>query len=236
MCGAGRRARHRRPSSKSRWSIDYVIDALTGALVAELPRTPTVAHGNASALDELGEMKTFSIEITGGKRVMRDARLNIETYDLAYLDPVGGKLPGNLVAHPWSPAAVSAHTNAALVATFLRDVLKRNNIDNMGGRLVSTVNCVVKQFEQPPGSKIWLNAFWDGTQMLYGQGQFDGKLRSLASSLAVVAHELFHGVTGGTARLIYQGESGALNESYSDIFGTIIANQRASRISRNGTG
>jgi Zn-dependent metalloprotease len=103
-------------------------------------------------------------------------------------------------------------------------VLKRNNIDNMGGRVVSTVNCVVKQFEEPPGSKVWLNAFWDGIQMLYGQELFDGKLRSMASSLSVVAHELFHGVTGATARLIYLGETGALNESYSDIFGTLVAN------------
>jgi Zn-dependent metalloprotease len=204
--------------------FDYVIDALTGALVAELPRTPTMADATDSGLDELGNMKTFSIEVTGSKRAMRDARLNVETYDFAYLDPAGGNLPGNLVAPPWSPAAVSAHTNAAIIATFLRDVLKRNNIDNMGGRMVSTVNCVVKQFERPPGSKIWLNAFWDGTQMLYGQAPFDGKLRPLASSLAVVAHELFHGVTGNTARLIYQGESGALNESYSDIFGMIVAN------------
>lgn len=204
--------------------FDYVVDALNGALVAELPRTPAVAHGTASARDELGRMKTFNIEVTGGKRVMRDARLNIETYDLGYRDPVGGKLPGNLVAHPWSPAAVSAHTHAAMVTTFLRKVLKRNNIDNMGGRVVSTVNCVVKQFEQPPGSKVWLNAFWDGTQMLYGQQRLGGQLRSLASSLSVVAHELFHGVTGATARLIYLGESGALNESYSDIFGTLIAN------------
>ena len=96
--------------------------------------------------------------------------LNIETYDFGYRDPVGGKLPGKLARQPWSPAAVSAHTHAAMVTTFLRKVLKRNNIDNMGGRVVSTVNCVVKQFEQPPpGSKVWLNAFWDGTQMLYGQ-------------------------------------------------------------------
>jgi Zn-dependent metalloprotease len=204
--------------------FDYVVDALTGALVAELPRTPAIAHGTASARDELGRIKTFNIEVTGGKRVMRDARLNIETYDLGYRDPVGGKLPGNLVAHPWSPAAVSAHTHAAVVTTFLRKVLKRNNIDNMGGRVVSTVNCVVRQFEQPPGSKVWLNAFWDGTQMLYGQERLGGQLRSLASSLSVVAHELFHGVTGATARLVYLGESGALNESYSDIFGTLIAN------------
>jgi Zn-dependent metalloprotease len=204
---------------------DYVIDALTGALVAELPRTPTMATATDTGLDELGNLKTFGIEVSGGRKAMRDARLNIETYDFGYHDPVGGKLPGQLVASPWSAAAVSAHTNAAAVATFLRDVLKRNNIDNMGGRVISTVNCVVKQFEQPPpGSKIWLNAFWDGTQMLYGQAPFGDKLRSLASSLSVVAHELFHGVTGGTARLIYQGETGALNESYSDIFGTIISN------------
>ncbi|WP_291685586.1 M4 family metallopeptidase [Bradyrhizobium sp.] len=222
------RSRNKGKASSARHQIplmfDYVIDALNGALVAELPRTPALRHGTASARDELGRMQTFNIEIKGGKRIMRDAMLNVETYDFAYRDPVGGKLPGNLAASPWSPAAVSAHAHAAAVTTFLRKVLKRNNIDNMGGRVVSTVNCLVKQFEQPPGSKVWLNAFWDGTQMLYGQGRFDGKLRSMASSLSVVAHELFHGVTGATARLIYLGETGALNESYSDIFGALIAN------------
>ncbi|MGA7803319.1 M4 family metallopeptidase [Bradyrhizobium sp.] len=212
---------------------DYVIDALTGALVAELPRTPTIAVGTGKGLDELGEMKTFGIEISAGKRAMRDARLNIETYDFAFLDPVDGNLPGKMVRDPWSAAAISAHTNAGAVVTFLRDVLKRNNVDNMGGPIVSTVNCVVRRFEQPPtGSKIWLNAFWNGTQMLYGQAPFDGKLKSLASSLAVVAHELFHGVTAHTARLVYQGETGALNESYSDIFGTIISNRAEPNIAK----
>ncbi|MGA7994969.1 MAG: M4 family metallopeptidase [Bradyrhizobium sp.] len=223
------RSRNKGKASKTHHQIplvfDYVIDARNGALVAELPRTPAARHGTASAADDLGRMKTFNIETKGGKRVMRDAILNIETCDFGYRDPVGGKLPGDLAASPWSPAAVSAHTHAATVATFLRKVLKRNNIDNMGGRVVSTVNCVVKQFEKPPGSKVWLNAFWDGIQMLYGQEQLDdGQLRSMASSLSVVAHELFHGVTGATARLVYLGETGALNESYSDIFGTLIAN------------
>jgi Zn-dependent metalloprotease len=205
--------------------FDYVIDARNGALVAELPRTPAARHGTASARDELGRLRTFDIELKDGKRVMRDAVRNIETCDFGYRNPVGGKLPGNLASSPWSPAAVSAHTHAATVTEFLRKVLKRNNIDNMGGRVVSTVNCVVKQFEEPPGSRVWLNAFWDGAQMLYGQEQLDdGQLRSMASSLSVVAHELFHGVTGATARLVYLGETGALNESYSDIFGTLIAN------------
>jgi Zn-dependent metalloprotease len=211
---------------------DYVIDALTGALVAELPRTPTIAVGTGKGRDELGKMKTFGIEFRGGKRAMRNARLNIETYDFGFRDPVDGSLPGKQVRHPWSAAAVSAHTNAAIVASFLRDVLKRNNVDNMGGKIVSTVNCVVKRFERPKGSNIWLNALWNGTQMLYGQAPFDGRLKSLAASLSVVAHELFHGVTGHTARLIYQGETGALNEYYSDIFGTIISNYAEPNIAK----
>jgi Zn-dependent metalloprotease len=204
--------------------FDYVIDALTGALVAELPRTPTMAE--ETGVDELGNTKTFGVEVKGNKKNLRDPTLNIETYDFEFRDPevLGGSLPGTLVGSPFSSAAVSAHVNATAVATFLRDVLKRNNIDNKGGRMISTVNCVVKRFEDPPGSKIWLNAFWDGNQMVYGQAPLNGELKSLSSSLTVVAHELFHGVTGTTARLVYQSETGALNESYSDVFGIIVGN------------
>jgi len=205
---------------------DYVIDALTGSLVAELPRTPSMANANDTAVDEFGKSQTFAIVVTGNKKTMRNAALNIETFDFRFRDPevMGGSLPGTLNTTPWTKAAVSAHVNASIVASFLRDVLKRNNIDNKGGKLVSTVNCVVKRDEDPVGSRNWLNAFWDGTQMVYGQVSFNGALRSLASSLDVVAHELFHGVTDKTARLVYENESGALNESYSDIFGVIVSN------------
>jgi Zn-dependent metalloprotease len=205
---------------------DYVIDALTGALVAELPRTPSMASQNDTAADELGKSQRFVIEVNGAKKTMRNATLNIETFDFRFRDPevLGTSLPGTLMTTPWSKAAVSAHVNATVVASFLRDVLKRNNIDNKGGKLVSTVNCVVKRDEDPVGSKNWLNAFWDGKQMVYGQVTFNGTLRSLASSLDVVAHELFHGVTEATSRLVYESESGALNESYSDIFGILVSN------------
>ena len=202
---------------------DYVVDALSGSLVAELPRTPTATE---SAPDEHGEVRTFGVDMVGNSKVMRDPALNIETYDFRFADPQGGGLPGKLAASPFTPAAVSAHVNAARVATFLRETLKRNNIDNSGGRMVSSVNCVLKRDEDPPGSKIWLNAFWDGNanQMIYGQATFNDRLQSLSASLSVVAHELFHGVTGATSRLVYQGETGALNESYSDIFGILVAN------------
>jgi bacillolysin/neutral peptidase B len=60
--------------------------------------------------------------------------------------------------------------------------------------------------------------------MVYGQVLRGTELRSLAANLDVVAHEMFHGVTDHTSRLEYAFQSGALNESYSDIFGTIVAN------------
>lgn len=210
--------------------FDYVIDARTGSLVAALPRTPSMAAATAQAVDELGVTQTFGIDTNGSAQVLRDITLNIETYDFKWADPKAQakKLPGNIYASPpeWTSAAISAHANAAAVASFMRDVLKRNNIDDKGGRIVSSVNCIWKVYEDPPGSKNWLNAFWDPDrkQMIYGQATVDDRLRSLASSLDIVAHELFHGVTDHTSKLEYAFESGALNESYSDIFGVIISN------------
>ena len=60
--------------------------------------------------------------------------------------------------------------------------------------------------------------------MVYGQVLRRDELRSLSANIDVVAHEMFHGVTDHTARLEYACQSGALNESYSDIFGIIVAN------------
>ena len=65
------------------------------------------------------------------------------------------------------------------------------------------------------------NAYWNGSQMAYGDG--DGSnFVELSGDLDVVGHELSHGVTDATSDLIYQNESGALNEAFSDIMGTAI--------------
>ncbi len=66
----------------------------------------------------------------------------------------------------------------------------------------------------------YVNAFWNGQEMTYGDG--NGIATTPLISLDVVAHEIAHGVTEFTANLIYQGEAGALNESFSDIFGAAI--------------
>jgi len=206
--------------------FSYVVDAHTGKVVAELPRTPTVAV-QETLVDGLGKPRKIELDKTGNSKTLLDGTLNIQTFDFKFKDPVvqSNSLPGTAIKNPpaFTPAAVSAHANATAVCVFLRDVLKRNNIDNHGGVMRSSINCV-DQSDSPDG-KQWTNAFWNGEQMVYGQRLLaTGAFLSLAVALDVVGHEMMHGVTDRTAGLVYQFQSGALNESYSDIFGIAITN------------
>ncbi|MCX8128658.1 MAG: M4 family metallopeptidase [Clostridia bacterium] len=108
-------------------------------------------------------------------------------------------------------ASVSAHYYSGLVYDFYKLLFNRNSINNNGMSVVSTTHY---------GSS-YNNAFWDGTQMVYGDG--DGtQFTYLSGDLDVVAHELTHGITQYTANLVYSNQSGALNESMSDVFGVLI--------------
>jgi len=204
--------------------MDYVVDAHTGKVVAEVPRTPNMASTVEQAQDGLNQARPIRVEIAGAKKILQDTSVNVQTFDFEFHDPSVNRdqLPGKAIdrpPNPWAPSAVSAHANTVEVAEFLRNVLGRNNIDNKGGAINGSINCVVAA--ETKVAKEWLNASWNGDQMVYGQRQ-DGT--SLSVNLDVVGHEIFHGVTRATARLEYAFESGALNESYSDIFGVIIAN------------
>ena len=87
----------------------------------------------------------------------------------------------------------------------------RNSLDGRGLPLVASVHF----------GKSYDNAFWDGTQMVFGDG--DGVIfLSFTRSIDVIGHELAHGVTQYTSGLNYQDQSGALNESVSDVFGVLV--------------
>jgi len=131
----------------------------------------------------------------------------------------GTRLPGKMVrdehgAAVADKAANQAFDNAGTTYDFYEQVLHRNSIDGSGLRIDSSVHY----------SKNYNNAFWNGSQMVYGDG--DGKLfTSFTGALDVIAHELTHGVTQYTVPgggLVYDGQSGALNESISDVFGSIV--------------
>jgi Zn-dependent metalloprotease len=109
---------------------------------------------------------------------------------------------------------------------FFDTVLQRDGVDGKNMPLVSIVNCVYRPSR--PDSRELQNAFWDrdGHRMLYGQTMAAdlGRLVSYSRFIDVIAHELTHGVTQFTCELDYVDESGALDESFSDIFAVIIKN------------
>lgn len=202
--------------------VNIIVDAETGKLIKATPRT-TELTAQAAGDDEI--QYDISVRENGEVIEMVDDDLNVITYDLDSKSyAMEGALPGLLISlndERWLPAGVNAHFNACKVAVFLKNVLKRNGIDNQGMNLVSTVRCV-----QGFGMLTWDNAVWYSSkkQMVYGQVDVDGVRRTLARSLSIVAHEVMHGVTEATSNLEFVNQTGALNESYSDIFGIIIAN------------
>ncbi|MDH6574827.1 M4 family metallopeptidase [Kitasatospora sp. MAP5-34] len=124
--------------------------------------------------------------------------------------------PGRPVRREGGPPAKDACVNRAydaLGATFAlyEEVYGRNSVDNDWLPLDATVH-YGEQYD---------NAFWDGSRMVFGDG--DGVMfNDFTSSQDVIGHELTHGVTQYSAALDYQGQSGALNESVSDVFGSLV--------------
>jgi Zn-dependent metalloprotease len=125
-------------------------------------------------------------------------------------------LPGKVVRSEGGAAGRDTAVNEAydgLGATydFYLAAYERNSIDDEGMHLDATVHY---------GQK-YDNAFWNGQQMVFGDG--DGDLfNRFTASLDVIGHELTHGVTGDEAQLVYMGQPGALNESISDVFGSLV--------------
>jgi bacillolysin/neutral peptidase B len=211
--------------------VDYVIDAHTAEIVARPPRVQSATWTRSEGTVQIqGIQHTVRLERDEQNNLrLNDTVRNVRTYDFKFRDArlMRRQLPGDLVANPpdpWLQAAISAHVNAVTVAEFLLTVLHREGLDDHGEPLISSINCTSRNLD--PANQEWRNAAWTGTQMIYGQRMVNGDLRSYAVARDVVAHEIIHGLTDRTARLEYQMESGALNESYSDIFGIIISNWR----------
>jgi Zn-dependent metalloprotease len=109
------------------------------------------------------------------------------------------------------PSVNRAFDGLGATREFYSDVFNRNSIDDQGMRLDGYVHHGVE----------YNNAYWDGQQMVFGDG--DGVLfTDFTSSLDVIAHELAHGVTEHTSGFEYHVQQGALNESMSDVFGSLV--------------
>ena len=110
---------------------------------------------------------------------------------------------------------VDAHFFAERTLSYFRSTFGRNGIDNNNNSLKWTFMVSRTHY----GSN-YNNAFWDGSSMTYGDG--DGTTYRPFDAVDVVGHEMIHGITERTSNLTYSNESGAANESFSDIFGTVV--------------
>ena len=133
-------------------------------------------------------------------------------YDAAGAEMLPGKVVRNEGgASGRDPAVNEAYDGLGATYDFYLAAYERNSIDDEGLHLDATVHY---------GQK-YDNAFWNGQQMVFGDG--DGDLfNRFTVSLDVIGHELTHGVTGDEAQLVYMGQPGALNESISDVFGSLV--------------
>ena len=145
---------------------------------------------------------------------------------IVYSADQGSSLPGRKVRGEGEPpsgdvGADEAYDGSGATYDLYSDVYQRNSIDGNGLRLDSTVHY----------QKGYDNAFWNGQQMVYGDGDEDQPpadrlFNRFTIAIDIIGHELTHGVTQYEAKLIYRNQSGALNESMSDVFGVLVK-QRA---------
>ena len=163
-------------------------------------------HGIAS----MSSLKMAMMPIqTGKQRTVYDAKN-------------GSTLPGVMVRSEGSPAGLDVAVNEAydgsgVTYDLFAEIYGRNSIDGKGLRLDSTVHYQTS----------YDNAFWDGRQMVYGDGDEDLPISQrlfnrFTIAIDVIGHELTHGVTQNEADLAYWDQPGALNESISDVFGVLV--------------
>jgi bacillolysin len=220
------------------WAL--FIDARTGLVVHKYNALETQA---ASGLGTgvLGDHKKMSASHSGATFVARDIQRPavLETYDFRHnvflfapyyngTVPLTPGLLGTDTDNDWSDGSVvDAHTYAGWTYDYYFKQQGRHGINGADMTIVSLVNPVALSDIGRVPDDFFTNAFWDGSEMVYGIGYPRplgpwSQIRPLCASLEIVAHELTHGVTDYTSNLIYEGESGALNEAFSDIMGVSV--------------
>lgn len=190
---------------------EVLVDAKTGKAI----RIHTHIHHQDVAAT--GDSKyNGQVNITANKAgktyELTQTAQGIETYSMSngtnYLNAVD--VTSSSSHFSADDVAVQAHWGAEKTHTYFKNKHGRNSYDNSGSAIKSYVHY----------SSNYANAFWDGSKMTYGDG--DGVNYDAMVSLDIVAHEIAHGVTEYSANLVYEKEPGALNESFSDIFGEAI--------------
>lgn len=206
---------------------DYIVDAHSGAILTKWDSLQTAAATGTGNTQYSGA-KTINVNTNAGGWELRDVAsgMNYATYNLNHATSGTGSIytdtdntwgdganyveGSSTTAANGQTAGVDAHFGIGATYAYYFNVLGRNGIDGAGRATYSRVHY----------SNNYDNAFWDDNCfcMTYG----DGSSFTTLTSIDVAGHEMAHGVTSRTAGLVYSGESGGLNESFSDINGTMV--------------
>lgn len=191
------------------WQIDEITVLSDGGIhFSNTGDTSNISSQNLFQMAGFSEGKYRLRETTRGKGILTLNAGSGEGFS-TYVDYVQDQLP---VLDDEDRAGVGIHWAAEKTYDFYMETFNRNSYDDEGGVLVSYADWMV--------GDVRFNAFWSGGYAAYGAG--DGEEVGSLGTLDVVGHEITHGVTQHSAGLVYQGESGALNESFSDIFGIAV--------------
>ncbi|WP_315112842.1 M4 family metallopeptidase [Clostridium intestinale] len=211
-------------------NYDVYIEVNSGNVIQKENKMRFDGATTGKGIDVLGKTKNLNLFLSSGVYQMKDvskaATNGITTYSfnngVDYMKLVTNNTNSfNTEAYK---ASVSAHYNAGKVIDFYKNLFNRNSLDNQGMAIKSYTHYDVD----------YNNAFWDGYEMIYGDG--DGEeFTYLSGDLDVVGHEMTHGVIDHTAGLYYHNQSGALNESMADVFGVLISTYDKYNVASGGT-
>lgn len=199
------------------------VDCESGKIVKELNLIHEADANGTAQTKYSGTQPITTDSYNGSFRLRETARGNgIETYNAmmgtnynSAVDFTDDDNNWNNINAQFDEVATDAHWATEMTYDYFFNVHSRNSIDGNGFKLKSYVHFNLVDY----GYNSNVNAFWDGQRMTYGDGE--GNITPL-TTVDICGHEVTHGLTSNTANLDYQDESGALNESFSDIFGTAI--------------
>jgi len=204
------------------------VDAVNGKILGKREMIHTT-NATGTAITAYSGTQTITTDFTGSTYRLRETgRGNgINTYDMrlagtnynAAVDFTDADNTWNNVNANKDQYATDGHWGTEKTYDYYLSKFNRNSVDNAGFALNSYVHTNLVAFGY--GNNI--NAFWDGTRMTYGDGGTSGSTTyTPLTALDVCGHEITHGVTERTSNLTYSNQSGAMNEGFSDIFGTAI--------------
>lgn len=209
---------------------DVFVEANSGKIIDIQSNLRYDGPAPGSGITVQGATVPLNLYLAGSTYVMYDSTRpgvtdGIVTRDMQHGETMGypaTSLTGNYTDEN-SKASVSAHYNAGIVTDFYKNFYNRNSLDNALMEIDSFTHYKTN----------YNNAFWDGYEMIYGDG--DGtRFTYLSGDLGIVGHEMTHAVINHTANLYYHNQSGALNESIADTFGVLIKTYNKYNVANGG--